>query len=109
MTIADIGTAMNALDKAFNNRIRLGIMSAVLRHEGIDFNALKDMLELTDGNLASHTAALEKYDYLRIKKRFIGKRPNTTYFLTAQGKQAYIEHLKELRRLIALSIETENT
>ncbi len=88
------------INKAFENRIRLGIMSILMVHDWVDFGELKDTLNVTDGNLASHIAALEKEEYLQIRKAFIGKRPNTSFQATKAGKQAFQEHLNALEALI---------
>lgn len=88
------------LNKAFENRIRLGIMSVLMVNEEIDFNALKEMLNITDGNLASHASALEKLKYIEVRKQFIGKKPNTTYSATSIGKTAFNNHLNYLEKLI---------
>lgn len=88
------------LNKAFENRIRLGIMSILMVNDWVEFSTLKEMLDITDGNLASHISALEKIDYVEVKKQFIGKKPNTTYAVTKSGKQAFNEHLDALEQLI---------
>lgn len=88
------------INKAFENRIRLGIMSILMVHDWVDFGELKDTLNLTDGNLASHIAALEKEEYIQIRKAFIGKRPNTSFQATKAGKQAFQDHLNALEALI---------
>jgi len=92
--------SINGLNKAFESRIRLGIMSVLAVNDMIDFNALKEYLDLTDGNLASHLKALEKEEYITVEKSFIGKKPNTKYLLTKLGKRAFDEHLKALEQLI---------
>jgi DNA-binding MarR family transcriptional regulator len=89
-----------ALNKAFESRVRLGIMSILLVNEVVDFGTLKEQLQLTDGNMASHLAALEKAQYISISKQFIGKKPNTTYAVTAEGKKAFSAHLDALEQLI---------
>ena len=88
------------LNKAFESRIRLGIMSILMVNETIDFATLKEMLDITDGNLASHVSALEKLEYVSVNKQFIGKKPNTTYAATALGKSAFMERLNALESLI---------
>jgi DNA-binding MarR family transcriptional regulator len=88
------------LNKAFESRVRLGIMSILSVNEWIDFSTLKEMLDITDGNLASHIVALEKMNYLEVKKRFVGKKPNTSYAVTKAGKKAFNEHLNALEQLI---------
>lgn len=91
---------INGLHKAFDSRIRLGIMSALSVNETLDFNSLKEYLDLTDGNLASHIKALEKELFIGVEKSFVGKKPNTRYFLTKEGKKAFDDHLKALEKLI---------
>lgn len=88
------------LNKAFENRIRLGIMSILMVNDWVEFSSLKEMLDITDGNLASHISALEKVEYLEVKKQFVGKKPNTTYSVTKLGKKAFNEHLDALEQLI---------
>ncbi|HET6226514.1 MAG TPA: transcriptional regulator [Bacteroidia bacterium] len=88
------------LNKAFESRIRLGIMSILMVNSWVDFGTMKEMLEITDGNLASHITALEKMDYVEVKKQFVGKKPNTSYSITKQGKKAFSEHLDALENLL---------
>lgn len=92
--------SVNDLHKAFESRIRLGIMSALAVNDRLDFNALKEFLDVTDGNLASHTKALEKEGFIGVEKSFIGKKPNTKYFMTKEGKVAFEHHLKVLESLV---------
>ncbi|HRF40054.1 MAG TPA: transcriptional regulator, partial [Saprospiraceae bacterium] len=80
---------LQELNKAFESRARLGIMSSLMVNDSITFNALKELLDLTDGNLAGHTRALEQAGYLRVEKSFIGKKPNTRFFITPAGRQAF--------------------
>ena len=75
-------------------------MAVLLANESVSFNDLKESLDLTDGNLASHVAALEKAGYVVVNKQFIGKKPNTTYQATAEGKTAFQEHLTALEKLL---------
>lgn len=91
---------INKLHKAFDNRIRLGIMSALAVNESLDFNALKELLDLTDGNLANHLRALENVRFIEVQKKFIGKKPNTSYFITKEGRIAFHQHLEVLEQLI---------
>ncbi len=88
------------LNKAFENRIRLGIMSALMVNEAIDFLALKELLEVTDGNLASHITALEKLDYIAVKKEFVGKKTRTSYMVTNLGRKEFVQHLNALEKLV---------
>lgn len=75
-------------------------MSALAVNDSLDFNSMKEYLDLTDGNLASHIKALEKEEFVGIKKSFIGKKPNTTFVITKAGKKAFADHLKALEKLI---------
>ena len=91
------------INKTFDHRIRLGIMSILMVNDSVDFNRLKELLEVTDGNLASHIKALETSEYITIRKQFIGKKPNTTYEATLLGKQTFAKHLAALEQLIKTS------
>lgn len=88
------------INKLFDHRIRLGIMSVLMVNEYADFNRLKELLGVTDGNLASHTKALEKAEYINIEKQFIGKKPNTRYSTTPLGKAEFKKHINALEKLI---------
>lgn len=88
------------INKAFESRIRLGIMSILMVNERVDFATVKEMLDITDGNLASHITALEKLEYVEVTKQFVGKKPNTTYAATLAGRQAFTDHLNALESLI---------
>lgn len=88
------------INKTFDHRIRLGIMSILMVNEEADFNTLKELLGVTDGNLASHIKALENERYIKIEKQFIGKKPNTKYAATIEGKNAFRQHLEALEKLI---------
>ena len=89
------------INKAFDHRIRLGIMSVLMVNESADFTTLKELLGVTDGNLASHAKALETDEYITIEKQFIGKKPNTSYKATPSGRKAFQEHIEALEKLIS--------
>lgn len=91
---------LEQFNKAFENRIRLQIMSVLVANEQYDFNSLKDLLQVTDGNLASHLKALEKEGYISVNKTFIGRKPNTQYAATNTGSEAFSKHLEALENLI---------
>ena len=97
-------TVIEELNKAFESRIRLGIMSVLVVNDSVDFLTLREQLNITDGNLSSHISALEKLSYLKVKKQFIGKKPNTTYMVTPAGRKAFTGHLDALEKLIRNSI-----
>jgi DNA-binding MarR family transcriptional regulator len=88
------------LDKAFENKIRLGIMSALMVNSQVSFNDLKEILELTDGNLASHLKYLENEDYVSVHKSFVNRKPNTVYTITDAGKTAFETHLNALEEIL---------
>ena len=90
----------NQLNKAFESRVRMGVMSVLVVNTWVSYKDLKSLLELTDGNLASHINALEKLHYIEIKKQFIAKKPLTTYRVTRTGRIAFEEHIKGLEKLI---------
>ena len=79
-------------------------MSILMVNDMVDFSSIKEQLQLTDGNIASHIAALEKLDYIQVRKQFIGKKPNTSYSATPAGKKAFAEHLDALEKLISKSV-----
>jgi DNA-binding HxlR family transcriptional regulator len=91
---------IHKLNKAFENRVRLGIMSVLMVNDAIDFNSLKDLLQVTDGNLASHAAALEKEGLIHIRKEFVGKKPQTSYSATKVGVKSFEAHLDALEKLL---------
>lgn len=91
---------IEGLNKQFESRVRLGVMAILSVNDSIDFNALKDELNLTDGNLASHITALEKNQYIEVKKEFVGKKPRTTYNITSLGKLEFEKHLAALEKLL---------
>jgi DNA-binding MarR family transcriptional regulator len=88
------------LNKVFDSRIRLGIMSALMVNASVNFNQLKELIQVTDGNLASHIKALEDSGYIKIQKGFIGKKTNTVYSVTKAGEKAFRVHLDALEKMI---------
>jgi DNA-binding MarR family transcriptional regulator len=88
------------LNKTFDSRVRLGIMSTLMVNEQINFNDLKQLIGVTDGNLASHIKALEEIGYMKVNKGFIGRKTNTTYKITKLGEKAFQQHLSALEKMI---------
>jgi DNA-binding HxlR family transcriptional regulator len=88
------------LNKIFDSRIRLGIMSALMVNDAINFNELKELLDITDGNLASHLKTLEECSYVKVQKGFIGRKTNTTYSITKNGEKEFKLHLIALTKMI---------
>ncbi|HNA31549.1 MAG TPA: transcriptional regulator [Flavobacteriales bacterium] len=91
---------IGGLHKAFESRVRLGIMAVLTVNDHVEHGTLRDLLEVTDGNLASHIAALVEVKYVQVRKRFVGKRPNTSYKATAAGTRAFTEHLGAMEDLL---------
>ena len=91
---------IDKLNKDFESRVRLGIMSVLMVNDWVDFTEMKTLLNITDGNLASHSAALEKASYIEVKKEFVGKKPKTSYQVTDLGRAAFKEHLSYLEKLM---------
>ena len=91
---------INNINKAFDHRVRLGIMSILVVNEYADFKMLKELLGATDGNIASHTKALEKENYITVEKSFINRKPNTRYLVTKSGREAFSKHIEALEKLI---------
>lgn len=75
-------------------------MSALMVNDYLDFNTLKELLDVTDGNLASHLKALEKVAYVSVTKEFVGRKPNTRYEATNDGKEAFQKHIKAIEQLL---------
>lgn len=92
--------SIEQLNKAFESRVRLGIMSILMVSEWVDYKEIKERLDLTDGNLASHINGLEKLKFITIRKRFVGKKTNTSYKVTKTGKKAFQDHINALEKLI---------
>lgn len=90
------------LNKIFDSRIRLGIMSALMVNDEVNFNNLKELIQVTDGNLASHLKTLEENLYVKVQKGFIGRKTNTTYAVTKAGEKAFKSHLLALEQMIKL-------
>ncbi len=88
------------LNKVFDSRIRLGIMSALMVNAEVNFNELKELINVTDGNLASHLKTLEDNEYIKVHKGFIGRKTNTVYSVTKAGEKAFKNHLDALEQMI---------
>ncbi|HEY0741136.1 MAG TPA: transcriptional regulator [Chryseosolibacter sp.] len=88
------------LDKVLEHRLRLQIMSVLVTNDVFDFNSLKEVLNVTDGNLASHIKALEKEKYLSVTKTFVDRKPNTKYKITERGRASFKKHLDALEAVV---------
>ncbi|HEY6063024.1 MAG TPA: transcriptional regulator [Chitinophagaceae bacterium] len=91
---------ITGLNKIFESRIRLGVMSILMVNDEINFNDLKQMLEVTDGNLATHLVNLEENGFIKVHKGFVGRKTNTTYAITKAGEKAFNEHITVLETMI---------
>ena len=95
-----VNNPIAGLNKTFDNRIRLGVMSIVMMNDEISFNDLKGLLEVTDGNLATHLQTLEESGFLKVHKGFVGRKTNTTYSITKAGEKAFKDHIQALENMI---------
>jgi DNA-binding MarR family transcriptional regulator len=93
-------TSIKDLNKIFDSRVRLGIMSALMVNESVSYNELKELLDITDGNLASHLKALEENGTIKVQKGFVGRKTNTTYSVTKAGEKAFKAHIAALEEMI---------
>jgi DNA-binding MarR family transcriptional regulator len=91
---------IDQLNKVFDSRVRLGIMSALMVNPDMSFNDLKELIQVTDGNLASHLKTLEENNFIKVQKGFIGRKTNTTYSITKAGEKAFKSHLEALEKMI---------
>ncbi|XVJ66665.1 MAG: transcriptional regulator [Lacibacter sp.] len=91
---------IDQLQKVFDSRIRLGIMSALMVNDAVSFNELKELIQVTDGNLASHLKALEENGLIKVNKGFVGRKTNTTYAVTKAGERSFRQHLEALEQMI---------
>lgn len=88
------------LNKVFDSRVRMGIMSVLTMNEQSTFNELKELIQITDGNLASHLKSLEENGFIKVHKGFIGRKTNTTYMITKSGEKAFKSHIDALEKMI---------
>ena len=93
-------TLIDKFNRVLENRVRLGIMSLLAVTDAMDFNTMKRHLDVTDGNLATHVAVLESNRYVRVRKEFVGRKPQTTYEITPTGRQAFASHINALEQFI---------
>ncbi len=91
---------LSNLNKSFDNRIRIGIMSILMRSNWVDFTTLRNTLQATDGNLSSHLRILEKQNMIKLKKQFVDSRPKTSYKITRHGLRKFSLHLNALEKLL---------
>jgi DNA-binding MarR family transcriptional regulator len=92
-------------NKVFESRVRIGVMSILMVNDRVDFKTLKKMLDVTDGNLASHIIALQNKKYIKVKKQFLNKKPNTSYSVSDSGRKAFNNHLNALEKIIKKGVD----
>ncbi len=90
----------NGLDTAVHGPIRLGALTALHLDGSLDFTTLKKLLNVTDGALGTHLLKLEQTGYIVCKKSFVGRRPKSTYRITAAGRKALTKYLEQMQTLI---------
>jgi DNA-binding HxlR family transcriptional regulator len=95
-----MSSPISQLNKVFDSRIRIGIMSALMVNDALNFNDLKALIDVTDGNLATHMKTLEENKFIQVKKGFIGRKTNTSYSITKAGEKAFRTHLDALEKII---------
>ena len=88
------------LDKVLEHRMRLQIMGILAANDSYDFNALKELLETTDGNLATHIKHLEREKYVNVQKSFVDRKPNTRYRISERGRNAFKKHIEAMEEII---------
>ncbi|MBA2406712.1 MAG: transcriptional regulator [Chitinophagales bacterium] len=91
---------LDRVDKAFENSIRLSIMALLMVNATVDFNSLNKLLGTTDGNLSSNLSYLISLKYVAVKKRFINKKPNTSYSALEAGRKAFKSHIEAMEKII---------
>lgn len=89
-----------SLDKILEHRVRLQIISVLVVNDSYDFNALKDLIGVTDGSLATHMKALEREKYIGVNKSFVDRKPNTRYKVSERGRNAFKKHLDAMAELV---------
>jgi len=92
--------SLDSLDEVIHQKVRLGIMSALMARGETDFRFLKDALGVTDGNLSIHLSKLEEAGYVVSAKEFVRKKPHTTYAPTGAGRAAFHAYLSALERIV---------
>jgi DNA-binding HxlR family transcriptional regulator len=95
-----VSSVIAHLNPVFENRVRLGIMSVLLVGDAKDFMTLRALLDVTDGNLASHLKVLEEHRYVKVRKEFVRRKPQTSYMVTETGRRAFQNHMEGLEKLI---------
>jgi DNA-binding MarR family transcriptional regulator len=98
--MSDSPIDFNGLDSAVYGPVRLGVLTALQMCGSLDFTTLKKRLDVTDGALGLHLLKLEEVEYVTCHKSFVGRRPKSTYTITAKGKRALTTYLDAMQKLI---------
>lgn len=98
---ARVSHPTSRLDPAIHQPTRLGILTAVCETKRVDFVSLRDLLDLTDGNLSRHLKTLENAGYLKLDKTYEGRRPRTWISATRAGRKALAAEIATLREIVA--------
>jgi DNA-binding MarR family transcriptional regulator len=88
------------MDELLLSKVRLAIVAALLAREWMPFSALAGAADTTGGNLGAHLAKLVEAGYVQEEKRFVDRRPQSRYRLTAQGRKAFLNHVEQLQSLL---------
>jgi len=99
----------NELDPLIHERLRLGILSALVVQESLSFTELRDLLQTTDGNLSVQARRLEVAGYVRCDKKFEGRKPKSTYRISSAGRLALEEYLEKLSSLLPDRAQVRNS
>jgi DNA-binding MarR family transcriptional regulator len=88
------------LDDVIHARIRLAVMSVLITVEEAEFTFLREKVNTTDGNLSIHLKKLEEAGYIKVDKRFIDRKPQSTYCISEKGRRAFEEYIAKLEQLL---------
>jgi len=98
--------AFEGLDRVLHEKARLGILSSLIANpQGLVFNELKTLCDLTDGNLSRHMQVLEDAGLVEVWKGSHGKRPQTLVRLTGDGRARFLEYIGILEQIVADAVE----
>jgi DNA-binding HxlR family transcriptional regulator len=101
--------AFERLDRVIHERNRLAIMTVLAAAESLAFKELKELLQMTDGNLCVHLRALEESGYVSARKSFVNRKPRTDYALTEEGRRAFQEYIQTMAEIVRLSQSVEES
>ena len=98
--MSDSPINFNGLDSTVHGPVRLGVLTALQIDGSLDFTTLKKRLEVADGALGLHLGKLEAIGYIGCRKKFVGKRPKSTYTITKKGRRALQNYLDTMQQVI---------